>query len=63
VVGKLLMEKVLNRLLGGEVGFRDQIKAGFLANAKTPPPVFQDGGAAPGCFLSGLEPVRKVWQI
>jgi hypothetical protein len=63
VVGKLLMEKVLNRLLGGEVGFSDQIKAGFLANAKTPSPVLQDGGAASGSFLSGLEPVRKIRQI
>src|SRR5262249_55685384 len=57
MVGKLLMEEIPNRLLRGQVSLSNQIKPSFFANGKAPPPIFQDGRPAPGCFLGSVEPV------
>ena len=55
MVGKVVLQVFLNGLLGGEVGFRDQIESGFFSNAETMPPFLENGGAAPGRFLSGFQ--------
>ena len=59
MVGKLLEKEVANRLLGRQIGLRDQIEAGFFADGEAQSPVLQDGGTAPGCFLGGSKPIAK----
>ena len=55
MLGKVVLQVFLNGLLGGKVGFRDQIESGFFSNTETMPPFLKDCCPTPGRLLSGFQ--------